>query len=226
MANGKWHPGKLFEISGYYWKACTLHAAVKLDVFTCLDDQQLSSDAVAGKLNVAPEGIKRLLNALVAMELLAKSGDQYANTPSSKTFLSKNSSQYLGHMIMHHHHLVESWMHLDQSVQSGKALQQPSAFSDEDRRESFLMGMFNTAMNVAPMLVTEIDLSSRRHLLDLGGGPGPEGPPEHADDAQEGEAENRVIGDELGKLFHRDGPFAGRTDRGWNPGRRKHRSVT
>jgi cyclopropane fatty-acyl-phospholipid synthase-like methyltransferase len=34
------------------------------------------------------------------------------------------------------------------------------------------MGMFNLAMNLAPQLVTQIDLSHRRHLLDLGGGPG------------------------------------------------------
>jgi hypothetical protein len=34
------------------------------------------------------------------------------------------------------------------------------------------MGMFNLAMNLAPVLVPKIDLSKRRHLLDLGGGPG------------------------------------------------------
>ncbi len=34
------------------------------------------------------------------------------------------------------------------------------------------MGMFNLAMNLAPVLVNEINLSGRRHLLDLGGGPG------------------------------------------------------
>ena len=34
------------------------------------------------------------------------------------------------------------------------------------------MGMFNSAMGVAPQLATQIDLSGRRSLLDLGGGPG------------------------------------------------------
>jgi SAM-dependent methyltransferase len=34
------------------------------------------------------------------------------------------------------------------------------------------MGMFNLAMNLAPVLVPKIDLSNRHHLLDLGGGPG------------------------------------------------------
>lgn len=172
MANRKWHPGELLELSGHFWKSCTLHAAVKLDVFTCLGEEQLSGDAVAVKLKVARDAIQRLLNALVAMELLAKSGAKYVNTPASKTFLSKDSPQYLGNIIMHHHHLVESWAQLDQSVQSGKPIRQRSSVSDVEWRESFLMGMFNMAMNMAPMLVPEIDISTCRHLLDLGGGPG------------------------------------------------------
>jgi SAM-dependent methyltransferase len=172
MANRKWHPGELLELSGYFWRTCTLHAAVKLDVFTCLGDEQMSADTVADMLKIAPDAVQRLLNALVAMELLGRVDDQYENTPSSKAFLSKNSTQYLGHIIMHHHHLVESWAQLDASVQTGKPIRQRSSFSDEEWRESFLMGMFNMAMNMAPILVPEIDISARRHLLDMGGGPG------------------------------------------------------
>ena len=172
MANRKWHPGELLELSGYFWRTCTLHAAAKLDLFTCLGDEQLPADEVAARLKVAPDAVQRLLNALVAMELLAKAGEQYTNTRSSKTFLSKKSPQYLGNIIMHHHHLVESWSQLDVSVQTGRPVRQRSSFSDEEWRESFLMGMFNMAMNMAPMIIPQIDISARRHLLDLGGGPG------------------------------------------------------
>jgi SAM-dependent methyltransferase len=42
----------------------------------------------------------------------------------------------------------------------------------EEFRESFLMGMFNLAMLIAPRIVGSLDLSGRRRLLDLGGGPG------------------------------------------------------
>ncbi|MBT9439776.1 MAG: SAM-dependent methyltransferase, partial [Desulfobacterales bacterium] len=34
MDNKDINPGRLLEISGNYWKACTLHAGVKLDLFT------------------------------------------------------------------------------------------------------------------------------------------------------------------------------------------------
>ena len=172
MPNPKWNPGSLLELSGYYWETCTLHAAVKLDVFTCLGDEQLESAEVSDRLKTSTRGTERLLNALVAMELLTKADDKYVNTSSAREFLSKDSPKYLGHIIMHHHHLVESWSQLDQAVQSGRPIRKRSSFNDEEWRESFLMGMFNMAMNMAPMLIPRIDISSRRHLLDLGGGPG------------------------------------------------------
>jgi predicted O-methyltransferase YrrM len=172
MTDHTWNPGQLLELSGYYWKTCTLHAAVKLDVFTGLGEEQLSAEKVAKRLNASPRGTERLLNALVAMKLLIKTDDKYANSSSAGEFLSKNSPKYIGNIIMHHHHLVESWSQLDQAVQSGRPIRKRSSFDDEKRRESFLMGMFNMAMNIAPMLIPGIDISSRRHLLDLGGGPG------------------------------------------------------
>jgi precorrin-6B methylase 2 len=172
MPNPTWNPGGLLELSGYFWKTCTLHAAVKLDVFTCLGDEQLASAQVSDRLKTSSRGMERLLNALFAMELLTKAGDKYVNTSSTREFLSKDSPKYLGNIIMHHHHLVESWSQLDQAVQSGRPIRKQSAFSDQEWRESFLMGMFNMAMNIAPLLIPKIDISSRQHLLDLGGGPG------------------------------------------------------
>jgi SAM-dependent methyltransferase len=75
-------------------------------------------------------------------------------------------------MILHHHQLMESWAHLDQSVKSGKPVRTRATRKDDDWRENFLMGMFNMAMQLAPKVVPQIDLSDRRSLLDLGGGPG------------------------------------------------------
>ncbi len=46
------------------------------------------------------------------------------------------------------------------------------SYGEEIERESFLMGMFNLAMELVPGIVEKIDLSGRARLLDLGGGPG------------------------------------------------------
>lgn len=172
MTSRQWNPGELLEISGFYWKTAVLHAAVKLDVFTVIGDGQRAASEISRQLKAPQRSVERLLDALVAMELLVKVDESYTNSPSGQAFLSKNSARYIGHIIMHHHHLVDSWSKLDQAVRSGMPVRSRSSVSKEEWRESFLMGMFNLAMGLAPQLVPQIDLSTREHLLDLGGGPG------------------------------------------------------
>jgi len=172
MEKQEWNPGRLLQLSSQYWATCTLHAAVKLDVFAAIGDRQLSSKDIAQKRNVNKEGITRLLNALSAMNLLEKSDDKFSNTHTGKTFLSKDSPKYIGNIITHHHHLVDSWSKLDQAVETGAPVRARVSHTSAEWRESFLMGMFNLAMNLAPVLVDGIDLSERHHMLDLGGGPG------------------------------------------------------
>jgi precorrin-6B methylase 2 len=165
-------PGDLLAISGYYWKTCTLHAAVKLDLFTTIGDRQLSAAEAAGAIEGDLRAVSMLLNALVAMELLEKKEDLFSNTTAARTFLSKESERYIGYMIMHHHHLVQPWAQLDVAVKTGRPVRKGATSGDEERRESFLMGMFNMAMGIAPTVTADIDLSNRKKLLDLGGGPG------------------------------------------------------
>jgi SAM-dependent methyltransferase len=173
MDKEEWTPGKLLGISGNYWMSCTLHAGVKLGIFSQIGNQSLSGQEVAQKLKGDPRSVTMFLNALAAMNLLIKKdGGIYSNTPFSLSFLTKESPQYLGYMIMHHHHLLPSWTQLDQGVKTGKPVRARASFDDPEVRESFLMGMFNMAMNLAPQLTPSLDLSKKQRLLDLGGGPG------------------------------------------------------
>jgi hypothetical protein len=173
MQNIDWTPPELLNMSGSYWSACALHAAVKLDLFTPLSNDPASAATLATRLSLNERGLVMLLDALVALELLSKEGQNYQAAPFASKFLSTSSSGYLGHIILHHHHLVDSWARLDEAVRSGQpARRRVSHDSDERERESFLLGMFNLAMLLAPQVVKQVDLASRKHLLDLGGGPG------------------------------------------------------
>ena len=81
MDNQHINPGWLLEISGNYWKACTLHAGVKLDLFTVIGDEQVTSENIAQRLEADKRGVAMLLNALTAMGLLTKTGNNYSNKP-------------------------------------------------------------------------------------------------------------------------------------------------
>lgn len=171
MNKKKWTVGQLMGVSGSYWQAFALHTGVKLEVFTLIGADEVSAQEIARKLGGDARGVATRLNALSAMGLLIKKEEQYANTEESKSLLVKGSPRYIGYMVKHHHHLVDAWSRLDQAVKSGKPSRKRGR-RDEEERESFLMGMFNTAMGIAPHLAGELDLTGRTHLLDLGGGPG------------------------------------------------------
>lgn len=169
METPTWNPAELLKLSGGYWSTCALHTGVKLDLFSRSGTAAELARAAGGD----ERGTEMLLNALTALGLMAREGDRYAPTPFATEYLSRTSPRYLGHIIMHHHHLMEGWAHLDEAVRSGVPIRRRvSHDAGESERESFEMGMFNLAMLNAPCVVHRIDLQGRRRLLDLGGGPG------------------------------------------------------
>ena len=172
MKETDWNPGKLLELSGQHWKTGTLHAAIRLDVFSAIGDKRLPGSKIAHRLRCAEASMERLLDALSAMGLLLKEDGRYANTTAGQKFLCRESPQYLGYIMLHHHQLVDSWTRLDEAVSSGKPVREKGPDRGDEWRQNFLMGMFNMAMNLAPRIVPLIDLNDRRQLLDLGGGPG------------------------------------------------------
>lgn len=165
-----WNPAKAFEISGSYWQACTLQASVKLGVFEAIGNKHSESQALASQLCADRRAVEMLLNALAAMGLLRKRKGKFSNSSFSKTFLFSKSPRYIGHIIIHHHYLVNSWARLEGAVKKGRPIRR--VINSKELRKSFLLGMFNLAMSVAPHLAEAIDLSKRHNLLDLGGGPG------------------------------------------------------
>ncbi len=163
----------LLQLSSSYWSACTLHAAVKLDIFTCLAAAPMPAPELARRIAVDERGLEMLLHALTAMGLLQKEEDRFQTTTFSSACLSKTSDSYMGHIILHHHHLVEGWSHLDKAVKNGGPVRNRLSHEAADQeRESFLLGMFNLASLNAPRIAAGLDLSGRHRMLDLAGGPG------------------------------------------------------
>ena len=170
MAEEQWNPGKLMKVSGAYWESFPLHVAVELEVFTRIGEGSLSAEEIASRWRGDARSARMLLDAVAAMGLLEKKADKFSNTEAAKTLLIKTSPAYMGFAVKHHHHLVSTWSKLSQAVKTGKPVRKRRRTKAE--LESFLMAMYNNASGLAPRITREIDLSHRRHLLDLGGGPG------------------------------------------------------
>lgn len=167
-----WTLGNILATSSAYWQGCTLQAGVRLQLFTALEGSGKTVDELSRELDVDGRGLEHLCNALTAMGLLCRSGSGYCNSEAAGTFLCKNSPTYKGQIILHHHNLVDAWSQLHIAVKEGCPVQERFTSEVEDR-ENFLLGMFNLAMDNAPRIVPQIDLTGRSHLLDLGEVRGP-----------------------------------------------------
>jgi len=173
MEKSEWTIPDLLQLSGSYWGVCSLHAGVRLDVFTALNGVTRSAVEVAAACSCDSRAMEMLLNALTSQGLLEKDSGGYRNTPFSAHNLVKGEPGYLGHIILHHHHLMPGWAHLHKAVINGGPVGRDFPQEDEAaERESFLMGMFNLASQLAPRIAASVDLTGFHRLLDFGGGPG------------------------------------------------------
>ncbi len=170
----EWTAPDILQLAGGYWPSCALMAGVQLGLFTSLAAGPRPEAALAGELGCDSRGLGMLATALVALGFLRRTEAGLAATPESLRYLSADSPDYLGFLILHHARIISGWSRLAEAVRSGAAtMENATLFTpDEKEREAFLMGMFNVAQHQAARIARSLDLSGRSRLLDVGGGPG------------------------------------------------------
>lgn len=163
---------EIFQL-GYYWESKLLLTAVKLDVFGVLASSPATAADIARRLHADPENTQVLLNALVAVGLLRKEGERYANTSEAASYLVKDSPQYAGDVLLLQDAEWDNWGKLETAVRTGRSPVKEHLFRTDPRlAEHVLMVLHRVALQHAPTLARQIDLSACRTLLDLGGGAG------------------------------------------------------
>ncbi len=167
-------PAPLFELAVAFWRSSALFAALELNVFAVLGDRELSTAALAGALKLPERSLKLLLEALAALKLLRKGNGCWRNTELAAAYLIPGKPDYLGEAIMFNARSYGVWGSLAPAVRENAPAMDPEHFLGEDLEatRNFVYGMHGRAQGVARCLVQLLDLSGRKHLLDLGGGPG------------------------------------------------------
>jgi SAM-dependent methyltransferase len=169
------NPSHILELASSFYGSCVLFTASDAGVFAALTERE-SADAktLAADLKLAPRGARLLLDACVAVGLLAKNGDCYRNTPESAAFLVPGSPGDLSGAIRYNRDVYAAWGRLAELARTGKPVEKPELHlgSDEDRTRTFVMAMHSRALGIGRAVVPQLQLAGRRKLLDIGGGPG------------------------------------------------------
>lgn len=157
------------DFSWDYRAARVLQIANKIDLFTTLSDKEMSLKELVEKCHTKPDLTERLLIACSAMGLLDKRKNRYSNTELSKTYLVRGRRLYQGDIIAHSAATWNFWNSLADEIWLQPAPRDKKA----DVHRNFIMGMHNIAVaGRADAFIKNIDLSGRKRLLDVGGGPG------------------------------------------------------
>jgi len=164
------------EISriGYGFMASrALFAALDADVFGRLADGPKTLPELASDLGLTPGRLSALLTACVALGLLTRDGERYANAPASATYLVRTSPAYFGDYFRFQvsRQVYPTLMHLDAALR-GERVDFYSQLRDPEEARAFTIAQHSGSLGPAHVLPKLVDLSGARRLLDVAGGSG------------------------------------------------------
>jgi len=149
-----------------------LLTAIELRLFTLIGEERLTSTEVAEKAGSDPRATDRLLNALCAMNMLAKRDGLFKNTGRDFGYLVDSSPDYaagLGHTAGMWH----AWTTLTDTVRAGRAAGRGD-INDRGQAwlEPFIAAMHYRGCLQGDAIAALLPLEDAELMLDLGGGSG------------------------------------------------------
>jgi hypothetical protein len=157
----------------HYRRGVVILTAVKENLFEQLSKAgKLRVEEVSQNLNWTKRGTAIVLSALCAMEYLVKQDESYRIAPSFRDVFSQENFVLTKEWLLHHWRLMQRWVLLDKVLESGSPIRDNGAEKLAANHRNFILAMAHREQENLAAVVNAISLEGKRHLLDLGGGPG------------------------------------------------------
>jgi acetylserotonin N-methyltransferase len=176
-------PAVVLDLLEAFRRSKTMFAAVALGVFDALDAEPRPLADLATSLKCNADGLERLLDACVGLQLLKRTDAGYENTPAAAAYLCKSSPRRLtGYVGWSNNVMWKLWDRLEDAVRDGTHRWKQvfgwdgpifdHFFRDEASKREFTMGMHGYGLISSPHVVAAFDLGKYQRLIDLGGATG------------------------------------------------------
>lgn len=170
---------RILRLMRGYRSAHVLISCADLGVFEALRGGSAGAEKLAQHLGAHAGSLVRLLNAAVALDLLEKRGEEYANSRAAATCLAEEGPFYLGNMVKREGAFFRRWSRLTEAVRVGE---RPDDNRVDERDESwvrdFELALYDAARTAAPAVAEALapllprEAGRRIRVLDAGGGHG------------------------------------------------------
>jgi SAM-dependent methyltransferase len=168
-------PRSIMEMASAFYDSCILFAASDLGIFARLSEiKEADSETTADRCRLNRRATRLLLDACAALGLILKNGPSYSNTPETEAFLVPSSPTDLSRAIRYNRDVYSLWGRLSEFLRTGRPVERPEIHLGEDpeRTRTFVLSMHSRALGIGRAVLPYLDLSGKKKLLDVGGGPG------------------------------------------------------
>lgn len=176
-------PDQILQLGLGFWGPKALLSAVEIGVFTVLAEKPAELAALTSRLGLHERSARDFLDTLVALGMLQRHGDLYANTAETDHFLDRNKPSYLGGWLeMANARLYPFWGSLTEALTSGQpqneSKTQPGAdlfdalYQDPVRLRLFLQGMTGISLATARVVAQRFPWGDYQTFIDIGGAQG------------------------------------------------------
>lgn len=165
---------RLMGLATGHVEARIVQTAVELAIFDALEDSGLSSETVAHRLKLEPKATELLLNALAALDLLHKQGDQFSLAEAAQKYLLRSSPLHVGGMIRFESSVWDCWEKLPQAIRSGQPVRPANMYQDDPRETQIFIDAMDSLVNArgdAEVVARALEWDGVREFLDVGSGP-------------------------------------------------------
>ena len=163
------------EVAERFFESSVLFALHELGVFRALADGPRDHAALYEAVGGDAETLRGILDAAVALKVLAKEGEAYAADEALLDSLGRpGSPSYLGEWVSFLHVLARPILDLHVAEQTGKP---PGNLVEDGKSDNILVRRMTDAMDAYARtrgveMVEHLDFSGDTTFLDLGCGPG------------------------------------------------------
>ena len=167
-------PSLIMQLALAYRSSAALFAAAELDVFGVLAEGPKTAEEVARARQCAEAPMRLLLETCAMVGLLTAANGRYSNSPVVDAFLVPGRPAYSANGLKYAEDLYPAWGRLTDLVRTGRPPMTPETILGDDKAKTraFVLAMHERAHGIGSILPHLPDLTGRRRLIDIGGGPG------------------------------------------------------
>jgi hypothetical protein len=169
-----WNREKLLELSADFLKPRILITAAELDLFSKLKGKPQSVEDLCRENGWNPRGLRILMDALAAQELLNKTPQgMYSVDDEIASIMAGDSEETILPMVLHRNQMWRTWSNLTHIVRTGDNPNlKPPGERPREETLAFIGAMHVIAGTLADETAAAVDVTKFKRLLDLGGGSG------------------------------------------------------